>query len=45
MTILSFVIFWCPLERDCSAPAQMANYKETIFQINFYQCQLHEFEI
>ena len=43
MTIMSFVIFWCPLKRDCSVPVQMASYKETMFQINFFQYQLVEF--
>ena len=43
MTIMSFVIFWCPLKCDCSAPAQMASYKETVLQINFFQYQLVEF--
>ena len=38
MTMMSFVIFWCPFKRG-----EMASYKETMFQINFFQYQLVEF--
>jgi len=38
MSIMPFAHekLWCPLKRGCSVPAQKANYKETVFQINYF---------
>ena len=37
MSMMPFVHekLWRPLKRGCSVPAQKANYRETVFQINF----------